>query len=157
MQGKANPSRVAIKLLQGIANCNSLHCRWAKNVKWREERWRTKQQQKRMVKKFASVAACAPKSLIYDSRHTEEPLNQYTDTACVCVPAAGVCVRRACVCVCVRVCVCGEDTHDRHAGTRANHFGGNALACPASLPAFLLQRIIKNFKIYYMSPANISL
>jgi len=33
-----------------------------------------------MVKKFPSVAACAPKSLIYDSRHTEEPLDVYAGT-----------------------------------------------------------------------------
>jgi len=45
---------------------------------------------KKMVKKFASVAACAPKSLIYDSRHTEEPLDEDTDNTRVCV----------CVCVC---------------------------------------------------------
>jgi len=49
---------------------------------------------KKMVKKFASVAACAPKSLIYDSRHTEEPLDEDTDNTRVCV----------CVCVCVRIC-----------------------------------------------------
>lgn len=75
----------------------------------------------------------APKSLIYDSRHTEKPPNSHSDGSSK--SSSNNNSNNSSSITATSATSMWQCTHDRHAGSRANHFGGNASTFPFPFPS----------------------